>query len=130
MVDLASEWLERLPDHPIFTTPPASSSALDKSANQPLACRKNTFSIADLDDSGDDDEEGQALDATAKGEDAVPQRKQRMVVRAGKELIVAIGKEIRIMNLQDAKSKRNVDATYWVSPWCAIFVVDSANIYS
>jgi len=124
-------WFESLSTHPIFTSPASSSSS---SGSQPVPAtttnsssdsrRKNTFGISALDgagpqgkgeaaDEGDDEDDEAEMLYDKHGEEVV-QKKSRVVVRGGKELIAVVGREVRLVDLKEVKEGK--PARYWVSP--------------
>ena len=110
-------WFEDLSEHPIFSSPPttsaSSSTPVQIGAKQ---ARKNTFGINDIeeDDSADqeeaDDDTEQIYDES--GEEVI-QRKDRLIVRGGKEVIVVVGSDIRLVDLREVKDGK--PERYWVS---------------
>jgi hypothetical protein len=109
-------WFDDLPDHPIFTSPPAihasTSTPTQPSSKQ---VRKNTFGLADLDgvdDNGSEDEDGTFQVYDESGEE-VAQKKDLLIIRGGKEVIVVVGKEIRVADLKEIKEGKS--DRYWVS---------------
>jgi hypothetical protein len=110
-------WFEDLSGHPIFSSPPttsaSSSTQVQTGAKQ---ARKNTFGINGIEedelanqDEADDDTE-QIYDEV--GEEVI-QRKDRLIVRGGKEVIVVVGREIRLVDLREVKDGK--PERYWVS---------------
>lgn len=60
--------------------------------------------------------------------DEVGQRKERVVVRGGKELIAVVGREIRLVDLKEVREGK--PARYWVrhSPRAALPFLTNAEI--
>lgn len=116
-------WFDTLSTHPVFTSPPSSSSKSQPvpSANSSKAGRKNAFGISAVDlpagkaadDAEDDEEDVEAEMIYDKHGDEVQQRKHRMVVRGGKEVVVVVGGEIRLVDLSEVREGK--EARYWVS---------------
>jgi hypothetical protein len=115
-------WFETLSTHPIFTSSPASSSSQPTTTTTTTTTtsnsgRKNTFGISSLDNpssntSDEDDEDEETEMIYDKHGDEVMQRKDRVVVRGGKELIAVVGREIRLVDLKEVKEGK--PARYWV----------------
>jgi hypothetical protein len=63
-------------------------------------------------DGDEDDEDEETEMIYDKHGDEVGQRKERVVVRGGKELIAVVGREIRLVDLKEVKEGR--PARYWV----------------
>lgn len=129
-------WFENLSSHPIFTSPPASSSSQPQTITSAPSGRKNAFGLSSLNDStskdaanGDEDDEDEETEMIYdKHGDEVGQRKERVVVRGGKELIAVVGREIRLVDLKEVKEGR--PARYWVrhSPRAALPFLTNAEI--
>jgi hypothetical protein len=94
-------WLSHLSSHPTFSSPSTSTQP----SLTPSADRKNTFGISNLAAAEEDE-----FDESLGGDYA--QRRERCVVRGGRELIVLVGKEVRVMDLGEAKGDR--EERYWV----------------
>lgn len=96
---MADTWLCTLPQHPIFDLPAACGPSLSTHPSLSELARPPSPALSSI--------FGQSRNAGSnKAElDRVGGRKARVVLARGVDLIVAVGREIRIASLNDVKSR-------------------------
>lgn len=93
------DWNKRLQDHPIFNLPTAFSGPVARSRSSLELSTSTLPSFTHLDSTDDG---------------ATPSGRRQVMVLKDAELIVAAGKEIRMMSLGDLKLSQRTKNTYKV----------------